>query len=144
MEIGFSTDQLIDIGLNIAGFLTAGLLLLLARSLFAANLFPRACAEPKDESGSIPVSAAVQDDEAIPDVEFVDLKSMDWRVHKDSPGVPSEGSLRDKNRLEIIRMAKQMLAGKKSGEANGSGRVAVPGFPTARGSLNPQGTGRSR
>ena len=35
MEIGISTDQMIDVGLNLAGFIVVGLLLMLIKSLFS-------------------------------------------------------------------------------------------------------------
>jgi hypothetical protein len=144
MEIGFSTAQLIDIGLNIAGFLTAGLLLMLARSLFAARPFFGAEAESKGDTGDTRESVTGPDEKEIPEVEFVDLKSVDWQAKKDTTKARAAGSLKDKNRLEIINMAKQMLAGRKSVETNGSDRNAVSGIPAAGGHLNPQGTGRSR
>jgi hypothetical protein len=144
MEIGLSTDQLIDIGLNMAGFLAAGLLLMLARSICAVNRFSGACAKPETNSSGPSGPATGRNDEPVPDIEFVDLKNVNWHGRSDSFGARSAGSFEDKGRREIIRIAKEVLAGKPSRQVSGPAREGAMGCPPAGGNLNLNGAGRSR
>jgi len=146
MEIGISNNQLIEAALNAAGFLAAGLLMMVIRSMFNRT-------SQKQETASVPASdtkqninsespRAVQENPRA-DLEFVNLQSMaaGYRPATSKPADTNQTSMR--NRREIIKMAKELLAGN-----NGSLAESLPltdgELSLIKQNLNLQGAGRSR
>ena len=142
MEIGISHDQLIDIGLNAAGFLIAGLMLLMIRSLFAG----------KTQVETAPAAETVTaNDEPEPEEEkttaanpqFFDLKQARRDSSKeDAPVGPSE-NLKFRNRQEIIQLARKMLTGGGNDAEAGSLPLTDGELSLIKQNLNLQGAGRS-
>jgi hypothetical protein len=113
MEIGISSQQLIDIGLNVAGIIAAAALLMLIRSFFTKDKGQptRAAVQNvpsvKTESKATPEKRPVFEQEAI---EYIDLTGINWNFKKDSvPPKPVE-NLDSPNRRRVIGLAKKLLA----------------------------------
>lgn len=118
MEIGISQDVLIDIGLNMAGFILGGMILLLLASFrksrrmavdvssgTAAMVRPSAEPPLKDRVRNRP-----GDDFKG---EYVNFKNFDWRNERAASNPKRESPSALRNRQEVIKMAKQMLAEKR-------------------------------
>jgi len=116
MEIGFSKEMLLDIGLNLAGFLTAGGLLAMFHSLFVR----RHRTTGSTVAVPIPESAPKADETAIATpapndehVEFLDLKNMTWNTKNNSRTRTSRSAGHPaRNRQDVLRLAKQLLSQK--------------------------------
>ncbi|MCX6828824.1 MAG: hypothetical protein NT002_06020 [candidate division Zixibacteria bacterium] len=111
MEIGFSTEQLIDIGLNFAGFMAAGILTALVYSLFTGKQKKNiSLASPglslSDTGVSLP--AETRSSVRSRDFEFVDFKSERHRPPADNKVPAPKGDSRTRNRQEILRQAMEM------------------------------------
>ncbi len=113
MEIGISSQQLIDIGLNVAGILAAAALLMLIRSFLTGRKKQPAAAvvqkapSVKTESESAPKKRAIPEQEPI---EYIDLAGINWNFKKDTvPKKPVE-NLDSPNRRRVIGLAKKLLA----------------------------------
>jgi hypothetical protein len=115
MEIGISTDQLIDIGLNVIGFMASGLLCATVYSLFskrgqqsseqaASEIMPAA-------TMSAPVSSNQTQDSRR--YEFVTFKSPGDKAVAPIRETSSEDRYRTRDRQEILRQARELLARKK-------------------------------
>ncbi len=113
MEIGISSEQLFDIGLNIAGFISAGVLLMLIRSFFAGGkekLVPAVCQNGpslKTET-DIPVKQPESDKSST--VEYIDLKGINWNPRNDSVTIKPIENPGPPNRRKIINLAQNMLS----------------------------------
>jgi len=114
MNIGISQEALVDIGLNLAGFLTAGILMALIYSIFnsrrkvpaaAGSVVPIKLPDgPANESTEVNKTA---------NVAFVDFKTMARNNNCENQPPPKrqvEGNSR--NRQEVIRLARKLLADK--------------------------------
>ncbi len=113
MEMGFSPHQLIEIGLNIAGFLAAGTLLLLVRSLFAGRR-GRALQTATPSAGTVGESTFRPEpieSKTASNVEFVDLRGVEWNPHRSGSTSRSKSGYKNQNRREIIRLAQEMIKG---------------------------------
>nr|MBN2278318.1 hypothetical protein [candidate division Zixibacteria bacterium] len=146
MEIGISTGQLIDISLNAAGFLAAGSLMLVIRSIFRRPVRVN-CPTVIEKSGYIK-NQTIEDSRpaerpAVPDFEFVNLREAAARPRMSGGNLPSGNRPGGRDRQEIIRMAQDILAGKERHQA-GSPPAADGGFSMIKQNLNFQGAGRSR
>jgi hypothetical protein len=118
MEV--SQEQLIDVGLNVIGFLAAGGLLLLISSFFRRDRTTKPAAEvvSSGEPGTVLVDLPENDNPA-PDLEFVSFTPLseetDDRTTESVTQRPStEVSRRD--RSEVIRMAREMIKARRSTE----------------------------
>jgi hypothetical protein len=113
MEIGISTQQLFDIGLNIVGVLSAGALLMLIRSFFTGRK-EKAVPVVTSEKSSIPEESEVTSAKrTVPEkdpIEYIDLKGINWNHKKDSVPIKPVESLDSPNRRRVIGLAKKMLA----------------------------------
>ncbi len=118
MEIGFSQDVLIDIGLNAAGFFLGGTIIMLISSFW------------KSRRATIRISsgAAVVAPEPVPSPprgkahraegsdfkgEFVNFNSMNWQSEKTKSTTTTESAGPGRDRQQVIKMARQMLAEKR-------------------------------
>lgn len=133
MEIGFSSHQLIEIGLNIAGFLAAGTLLLLMRSLFGGRRC-RALQAATPSTGTVGENTfrpEPTESKTPSNVEFVDLRGVEWNPHRSGNKSGSESGYKNQNRQEIIRLAQEMIKGSpmKSSDAE------LPSVPDKNGVL---------
>jgi hypothetical protein len=113
MEIGISSQQLIDIGLNVAGIMAAAALLMLIRSFFTGRKEQPAAAvvqkapSVKTESETAPKKRPILEQEPI---EYIDLAGINWNLKKDTvPKKPVE-NLDSPNRRRVISLAKKLLA----------------------------------
>jgi hypothetical protein len=120
--MGTSTDYLIDIGLNVAGFLAAGLLTALLYSLITER---RKKIKPAIASGGVSSSAAevYQPMQALKnskiDFEFIDLSGAGRKSDVESAVLSPRGEYRVRDRQEILRQAKRMLTQKKGNSGVG-------------------------
>jgi hypothetical protein len=147
MEIGFSTEQLIDIGLNFAGFVAAGILTALIYSLFTGkqkrNISLVASGLSSANAG---VSLPVEKRPSIRsrDFEFVDFKNERRKSQADNKVPAPKGDSRTRNRQEILRQAMEMLSQKKgNAEIRESLPVTDGELAFIKQNLNLQGLARS-
>jgi hypothetical protein len=113
MEMGFSSHQLIEIGLNVAGFLAAGTLLLLMRSLFAGrrgHALQTATPSAGTVGGNV-FRPEPTESKTPSNVEFVDLRGVEWNPHRSGSTSGSKSGYKNQNRREIIRLAQEMIKG---------------------------------
>ncbi len=118
MEIGFSQNVLIDIGLNAAGFFLGGMIIMLIgsfrkshRAAVAVSAGAAAVVQPSVE----PLSKARPHRGSKSDFngEYINLNNFDWQGQTAS--IPKrESSPTARNRQEVIRMARQMVADKRN------------------------------
>ena len=109
MEIGISMKQLVEIGLNMAGFVSAALLLMIIQSLFRR---PR---PKKIVVNNSTIDMSPKSDETVQPskpltmkAEFIDLSGSVW--HPRRPSLPSDGSRTDaRRRQNVIKLARAML-----------------------------------
>jgi hypothetical protein len=111
-----STQTLIDTALNVAGFIAAGGLLLLLATYFKE----RSAKASSNPSGARPdpdpeeetVSATNTDD----NYQFVSLTPdiMPQKPDRTTEAKPDPSSGRKRDRREVIRMAREMIAAKQS------------------------------
>ena len=114
MEIGISNEMLLDIGLNLAGFLTAGGMLGIVYSLFFRRSRTRVATAPKSNAEPT-AQPAVADGPAPKDehLEFIDFKNMTWNTNNYSRTRTSRsGGHPARNRQDVLRLAKQLLSQK--------------------------------
>ena len=83
MEIGISTDQMIDVGLNLAGFIAVGLLLMLIKSLFsrkrnAVQVRVQDVPQPITEASEDSISSEQFSSKPDSNIEYVNLGGVDW------------------------------------------------------------------
>ena len=118
MEIGFSQDVLIDIGLNAAGFFLGGTIIMLISSFWksrrttvrissgAAIVAPAPVPSPPKEKVHHKKQSDFKGD-------FVNFNSMNWQSEKTRPTTAPEPAGPGRDRQQVIRMARQMLADKR-------------------------------
>ena len=111
MEIGISSRQLFDIGLNIAGFISAGALIILIRSFFTGRKEKLAPASENAPAIKINTDLTVKRPESANDsVEYIDLKGIDWNHNKHSDFIKPVEDRNSPNRRRAINLAKKMLS----------------------------------
>ena len=112
-------DRIIDVGLNVIGFIAAGLFWMVVYTTITKNRKARTVAG-NDAHASLPDPAAA--DKQKP--EFIDFNSMPVR-HYSVNTVPSSANRAGtrRNRLEIIRIAREMI---KNGASDEKIRNALP------------------
>lgn len=126
MEIGISSEQLIDIGLNMAGFITAGLLIMLLISLFKRK---KPVSKKNIEAKSLTKAEEVTQPSDIhriepePGIEFVNLKGVDWNPRQFDGKKNEELNNRMKDRQDIVQLAAAMLSGKN---LDGGKKKSIP------------------
>ena len=115
--MGFSSDQIVQIGLNFAGFVTAGLLTAVIYSLWTERRQATRAALSRTAPLNLPkMPANGPTPEKKPDVEFINLKenaTRPRRSHRSTASAPADGH-KTRDRQEIIRLAKEMLAERKT------------------------------
>lgn len=114
--MGFSPLQLLDIGLNFAGFLTAGILTFYVYHWISTSRQGRAAGRSNAAAASAAdvVSAATpgRPERKMPEAQFVRLVDTDSLNSSDTPG-GLRGEYRVRDRKEILEQAREMLAQKK-------------------------------
>ncbi|MEP0827862.1 MAG: hypothetical protein HRF51_05005 [bacterium] len=114
--MGFSPLQLLDIGLNFAGFLTAGILTFYVYHWISTSRQGRAAGRNIVAAASTAdvVSAAMprRPERKMPEAQFVRLVDTDSLNSSDTPG-GLRGEYRVRDRKEILEQAREMLAQKK-------------------------------
>jgi hypothetical protein len=110
MEIGISSEKIIDIGLNLAGYFTAGLLLLILRSFFpdknkmvqsaVPNNSPAIDHKKKSPRIDLPLS-----DDSNSDLEFINLKGVGWQPQRNKNYQVRPSKTADKSRRNVSRSA---------------------------------------
>ncbi|SYZ74254.1 hypothetical protein TRIP_C60524 [Candidatus Zixiibacteriota bacterium] len=113
--MGFSSDQLIQIGLNFAGFLTAGLLTAVVYSLWTERRTSRIGDSGTALAGASNIPVAPSNKDTDTNIEFISLRensSRPRRGRRAADAAPVDNRTRD--RQEIIRLAKEMLSARKS------------------------------
>ncbi len=147
MEIGFSTEQMIDIGLNFAGFMAAGILTALIYSLFTGKQKRNiSLAGPGLSLSDTGASMSMEKPISVRsrDFEFVDFKNERRRPKADNKVPAPKGDSRTRNRQEILRQAMEMLAQKKgSAEIRESLPITDGELAFIKQNLNLQGLARS-
>jgi hypothetical protein len=114
MNIGISQEALVDIGLNMAGFLTAGILMALIYSIFNGRRKVLSVTGPAAPL-KMPEGSSVDSAEKSKPVnlEFVDFKTIAWKDSRENrPSVKKPATDNTRNRQEVIRLAKKLLAEK--------------------------------
>lgn len=118
MEIGISQDVLIDIGLNAAGFLIGGMILMLIGSFrksrrvtVGVSSGTTAMLQPSVESTS--QERPHRGPKADFNGEYINFNNFDWHGERGSSAPTRQSSSSVRNREEVIKMAKQMLADKR-------------------------------
>lgn len=129
MEIGLSTNQLLEIGLNMAGFITAGVLIFVIQSLFRRDKRKPAS---MTTAKTIAIDEPMTGSETIPErpekpgrnTEFVSLSGSDWKPRV-SVNTKKKNVVNDR-KTEVINLARGMI--NRSGQTE-----AIPGnFETNR------------
>jgi len=118
--MGFSTEQLIDIGLNFAGFLAAGMLTFYIYSLIVERRSGRLAGQGMAAS-SISEIESIVSKAATPatapgrgsDSQFIRLTDNIRPDRPEGEFSNSQGEYRVRDRQEILNQARQMLAQKK-------------------------------
>ena len=112
-------DRIIDVGLNIIGFIAAGLFWMVVYTTITKKSKARAVVDT-DVPVSLPVPATV--DKKKP--EFIDFNSMPVRTDSVNtvPSTANRAGTR-RNRLEIIRIAREMI---NDGASDENIRNALP------------------
>ena len=142
MEIGISNDQLIDIGLNAAGFIIAGLLMMMIRSLFARRPRPEISPAPKKTPVNSKPETACEKTAAV-DAQFVNLKQAHAAEPREAAPKGSAGDFKMRNRQEIIHLARKMLTGEENSDGAGKLPLTDGELSMIKQRLNLQGAGRS-
>ncbi len=115
MEIGISSLQLLNIGLNIAGFISAGALMILIRSFFSGRKEKLAPAAQNAPAIKINTDSAAKRSELDNDsAEYIDLKGIDWNHNKYSDPIKPAEDRNSPNRRRAINLAKKMLSNSRS------------------------------
>ncbi|MFH2036175.1 MAG: hypothetical protein ABIJ45_07220 [Candidatus Zixiibacteriota bacterium] len=153
MEIGISTEQLIEIGLNVAGFITAGLLVFVINSLITGSkkktVVVRAenLAMDMKSNGMIPKKAEPSREKAIKEnsnIEFINLNGIDWNGKRKNQNNRPRFEPQGGRRGEIINLANEMMKNKEvNGQKTKTSSINVHGLPSFLKSNNVQMAGRS-
>ncbi|UCD18119.1 MAG: hypothetical protein JSV44_04195 [Candidatus Zixiibacteriota bacterium] len=147
MEIGISHKMLVDVGLNLVGFLIVGILFAVLHSLGAGR-------RRKARSAAAPQVAGIvlqTDPESAPkepsrqyNFEFVDLKKINWNPDNNNHTRNHQTGNPTRSRQEAIRLVKKLLAEKRAErEFRHPLPVANGELSFARHTLNPEGAGRN-
>ncbi len=117
-----SQDQLIDLALNLIGFLAAGGLLMIVASMFGrrGNKQPvtDTAETPHTEAPVIPAAPA-ESEEDNSDLQFINLSQSSATPEKETPAPEEQGpagGVTRRNRSEIIRLAREMIEARRSTE----------------------------
>jgi hypothetical protein len=113
MEIGISSQQLFEIGLNIAGFISVGALLMLIRSFFTKRkekLVSVGCQNVPSIATETEMPKKRQESDINPTGEFIDLKGVNWNPQKDSVSIKPIENPGPPSRRKIINLAQNMLS----------------------------------
>lgn len=146
MEIGISSEQLVEIGLNMIGFLASGLLVIVLHSVFrkkdrARGMTAREEAVPnldaKKQFNAVPASISE------PEVEFINLKGAAWKPKKNDRRVPANHKDRSLEKQEVIRMANRLLSSNgRIGEGGRDTAEQTEELPVTGGNIELQSAGR--
>ncbi|GEM_PF-3653695 len=114
--MGFSPLQLLDIGLNFTGFLTAGILTFYVYHWISTSRQGRAAgrnnAAAITRADVVDATSPGRPERTLPDAQFVRLVDNDSISKSDTPGA-LRGEYRVRDRKEILEQAREMLAQKK-------------------------------
>jgi len=146
MEIGISTSQLIDIGLNSVGFLAAGMLFMLIRSLWNERRrkpLPEVTSESAASMDKEPYCEIQPEREPAPGIEYINFGGRKSGSRNTLNDLSSPGNPRLRNRQEIIELAKRILAGGEDGGRLSTLPITDGELSLIRQNLNLQGAGRN-
>lgn len=119
MEIGISSERLIEIGLNMAGFLSSGLLVIVLHSIFRKRHRVRSV-KAVDKAGLNLIAKkqfnAKSATKIEPEVEFINLRRAAWKSQKTDEKVPGDLKNSTTKKQEVIRMANKLLASKRKAD----------------------------
>ncbi len=118
MEIGISQDALIDIGLNAAGFFIGGMIIMLIGSFWKSRratvgISSGATAVITEPVPSTPKEKVHRAERSDFNGEFVNFNNMNWQSEKTQPTTRTESAGPARDRQQVIKMARQMLAEKR-------------------------------
>ena len=118
MEIGFSQDVLIDIGLNAAGFFLGGTIIMLIASFWksrrtAVEISSGAAVVMPEPAPTLPKEKVQRAEKSDFKGEFVNFNNMNWQSEKTKPTTKTESTGSGRDRQQVIKMARQMLADKR-------------------------------
>ncbi len=127
MEIGISDQQLWEVGLNMAGFLVAGLILLLIQSLFRRKRSSKdqftdlnksnlesLVAEKTAPEPELPIRRHIEDP-----TEFVNLSGKSMNQSSRSSSYSGYNRINhDRNRIEVLNLAKNLRNKQMPGQNN--------------------------
>lgn len=145
MEIGLSNEQLIDVGLNAAGFLIAGMLLMLIRSFFSGKTprpKPAVAADIQTAAARTPEPETKKAEPVGP--EFVSFSNMAGSSSHKNIATDGKHDSKIRNRQEIIRMAKKVLSGDGGSGSTESLPITDGELAMIKQRLNLQGAGRNK
>ncbi len=124
--MGASPDYLIEVGLNIAGFLAAGLLTAIIYSLISDR---KKQFKPPILLGASPSSViALQQSRPnsasiASDIEFIDLSRTEKKMGMTATSLKPRGEYKVRDRREILQQAKKMITQKRDGTV---ARLSLP------------------
>jgi len=143
MEIGFLPEQLVDIGLNIAGFISAGALLILIRSLLSGRKRRILTTSGPKVSGKPTITGRLSEQMAgdqYPKVEYINLRGVNWNPKKENCFQKMENNSAAPNRRRIINIAQKMLSNNRKDEYHGAAKTR-PSLKGVKHAIR-KGTGR--
>ncbi len=119
---GISLDRAIDVGLNVIGFLAAGALMMVVSSMFRRNrrteTIDEVAAKPEEALTVAPGESESPGEHPRSSISFVSFgdkpKRQEATVTERTSRTNAPGGRR--NRAEVIRLAKEMIDARKSGE----------------------------
>jgi hypothetical protein len=120
--MNISLDRAIDAGLNVIGFLAAGALMMVVSSMFQRNrrtgTIDEVAAMPTEAPAAAPKEAESPEEHSRSSVSFVSFGDQPKRPETTAidrtPKANVSGGRR--NRAEVIRLAREMIEARQSGE----------------------------
>jgi len=163
MEIGISTDQLIDVGLNVAGFITAGLLIYVINSFFiktkieavpVKKIVPVIDTSKKEAVEKTPVNENPPNKPKTNNrnIEFINLNGSEWNPGQNN--IPKQRgfgqqtkqpkeSLEDKQG-EIINLATEIMNNRgENSQQTKTSQISAIKFPSFLNNSKVQVAGRN-
>jgi hypothetical protein len=115
--MNYSNDLMIDTALNIAGFLVSGLLLMVFYSMFNKRNSKDIAAASENGAEVTEKIEEAETREPRGKVEFVNFQNRTSKVAEPISFANDSSSRFQRNRLEVIRQAREMLNSGKSTES---------------------------
>ncbi len=117
-----SPDRAIDVGLNVIGFLAAGALMMVVSSMFQRNrrteMIDEVAVKPTEASTAAPKEADKPKEQSRSSISFVSFGDKPNRPERTATEKTQRANIAGgrRNRAEVIRLAKEMIDARKSGE----------------------------